>query len=197
MTRSGSTGGIDWPSSICRARMCITQSRVTKPASRMRSSWPLTIGGSRGTRKRIGCATTRRISSASAAAAFPSPHRSARRRAARILARFGYQIDRLGEASETAGPRGPLAWSEPIPLPFLWIHWRTDTTISDPELARLVNSFLLSPNGRGRHTATRDRHRAGPRGGNRRSLDRGASHKIPRWSVRPEHRLPIIDRRIR
>ena len=82
-------------------------------------------------------------------------------RAARIIARYGYTIDRLGEVPETAGPRGPLPWSDPIPLPFLWIHGRSDATISvmganiypedieaiiyrDPDLARQVNSFLLS-----------------------------------------------------
>ena len=28
------------------------------------------------------------------------------------------------------GPRGPLPWARPIPLPFLWIHGRRDATIS-------------------------------------------------------------------
>ena len=28
------------------------------------------------------------------------------------------------------GPRGPLPWAKPIPLPFLWIHGRRDATIS-------------------------------------------------------------------
>jgi phenylacetate-CoA ligase len=82
-------------------------------------------------------------------------------RAARVLARYGYQIDRLNELDEVAGPRGPLPWSHPIRLPFLWIHGRSDATISvmganiypedietiiyrDPDLARQVNSFLLS-----------------------------------------------------
>jgi phenylacetate-CoA ligase len=54
-----------------------------------------------------------------------------------------------------------MPWAEPIPLPFLWIHGRSDATVSvmganiypedietilygDPELARGVNSFLLS-----------------------------------------------------
>jgi phenylacetate-CoA ligase len=82
-------------------------------------------------------------------------------RASRVLARFGYQIERLNELEAVAGPRGPLPWSQPIPLPFLWIHGRSDATISvmganiypedietiiyrDPQLARQLNSFLLS-----------------------------------------------------
>ncbi|HUG48752.1 MAG TPA: hypothetical protein VMP67_10120 [Candidatus Limnocylindria bacterium] len=82
-------------------------------------------------------------------------------RASRVLARFGYRIERLNELADVAGPRGPLPWSQPIPLPFLWIHGRSDATISvmganiypedietiiyrDPELARQVNSFPLS-----------------------------------------------------
>jgi phenylacetate-CoA ligase len=46
------------------------------------------------------------------------------------LRRLGYEIERLGEAPETRGPRGPLPWSDPIPLPFLWIYGRTDATVS-------------------------------------------------------------------
>jgi phenylacetate-CoA ligase len=78
----------------------------------------------------------------------------------RALASFGYDLDRLGEASEVSGPRGPLPWARPIPLPFLWIHGRSDATISvmgsniypedieavlyrDPDLARRIHSFLL------------------------------------------------------
>lgn len=77
------------------------------------------------------------------------------------LRRFGYDIRQLGSAPEVAGPRGPLPWAAPIPLPFLWIYGRRDATISvmganiypediesiiyrDPELARLLHSFLLS-----------------------------------------------------
>ena len=48
----------------------------------------------------------------------------------RILAGFGYDLDRLGAAPEVAGPRGALPWARPIPLPFLWIHGRRDATIS-------------------------------------------------------------------
>ena len=47
-----------------------------------------------------------------------------------ILAGFGFDLDRLNEAPETHGPRGPLPWATPIPLPFLWIHGRRDATIS-------------------------------------------------------------------
>jgi phenylacetate-CoA ligase len=79
----------------------------------------------------------------------------------RRLARFGFDIDRLGEVPDVAGPDGPLPWTEPIPLPFLWIHGRRDATISvmganiypediesiiyrDPAIARQVHSFLLT-----------------------------------------------------
>ena len=79
----------------------------------------------------------------------------------RILARHGFDLDRLGERPEVAGPRGPLPWAEPIPLPFLWVHGRRDATISvmganiypedveavlyrDPEVATRLHSFLLS-----------------------------------------------------
>jgi phenylacetate-CoA ligase len=79
----------------------------------------------------------------------------------RVLAEFGYDLDRLGEASEVAGPRGPLPWARPIPLPFLWIHGRRDATISvmganiypediesvlyrDPEVEPRLRSFMLS-----------------------------------------------------
>ena len=82
-------------------------------------------------------------------------------RAARVLRRFGYDLNALGQNPEVFGPRGPLPWSDPIPLPFLWINGRSDATVSvmganiypediesiiyrDPELARQVNSFMLS-----------------------------------------------------
>ena len=78
-----------------------------------------------------------------------------------LLAGFGYDIDTLGLAPETAGPRGQLPWVKPIPLPFLWIHGRRDATISvmgsniypedvesvvyrDMELVPRLHSFLLS-----------------------------------------------------
>jgi phenylacetate-CoA ligase len=81
--------------------------------------------------------------------------------AAKILARFGFDIATLGSAPETAGPRGPLPWVTPIPLPFVWIHGRRDATISvmganiypedietivyrDLDLVPRLHSFLLS-----------------------------------------------------
>jgi phenylacetate-CoA ligase len=79
----------------------------------------------------------------------------------RVLADFGYDLDRLAEAPEVHGPRGPLPWSRPIPLPFLWIHGRKDATISvmgsniypedietvlyrDPLVSGRMHSFMLS-----------------------------------------------------
>ena len=47
-----------------------------------------------------------------------------------ILRDFGFDLDNLGAAPEAAGPRGPLPWADPIPLPFLWINGRRDATIS-------------------------------------------------------------------
>jgi phenylacetate-CoA ligase len=83
------------------------------------------------------------------------------RRVREILAGFGFELDRLGAVPETAGPRGPLQWAKPIPLPFLWIHGRRDATISvmganiypedvetvvyrDAVIEPLLHSFLLS-----------------------------------------------------
>src|SRR4051812_29450513 len=77
------------------------------------------------------------------------------------LARFGFDIEALGLAEEQAGPRGPMPWSRPIPLPFLWVNGRRDATISvmganiypedietlvyrDTELVPRLHSFLLS-----------------------------------------------------
>jgi phenylacetate-CoA ligase len=51
-------------------------------------------------------------------------------RVAEVLARYGYDLRQLGQAPETAGPRGPLPWAEPIPLPFLWVNGRRDATVS-------------------------------------------------------------------
>jgi phenylacetate-CoA ligase len=79
----------------------------------------------------------------------------------RVLKSFGFDLDRLNEAPEVHGPRGPLPWARPIPLPFLWIHGRRDATISvmgsniypedietvlyrDPEVGRRMHSFMLS-----------------------------------------------------
>jgi len=78
-----------------------------------------------------------------------------------ILERHGFDIARLHAAPETAGPRGPLPWTRPIPLPFVWIHGRRDATISvmganiypedvesivyrDPDLVPRLHSFLLA-----------------------------------------------------
>ena len=90
-----------------------------------------------------------------------------------VLAEFGYDIDRLNELEEVAGPRGPLPWSTPIPLPFLWIHGRSDATISVmganiyPEdietiiyrrsAARAASELVpvVAANRRGRHAAAR------------------------------------------
>ena len=79
----------------------------------------------------------------------------------RVLAEHGFDLDRLNEAPEVHGPRGPLPWATPIPLPFLWIHGRRDATISvmgsniypedieavlyrDPIVAPRMHSFQLS-----------------------------------------------------
>jgi Coenzyme F390 synthetase len=82
-------------------------------------------------------------------------------RVKRVLADFGYDLDRLGEAPEVRGPRGPLPWARPIPLPFLWINGRKDATISvmgsniypedietilyrEPDVSGRMESFMLS-----------------------------------------------------
>jgi phenylacetate-coenzyme A ligase PaaK-like adenylate-forming protein len=79
----------------------------------------------------------------------------------RVLKGFGFDLDALNEAAEVHGPRGPLPWARPIPLPFLWIHGRRDATISvmganiypedleavlyrDADVARRMHSFMLS-----------------------------------------------------
>ncbi|MEO8207827.1 MAG: phenylacetate--CoA ligase family protein [Chloroflexota bacterium] len=79
---------------------------------------------------------------------------------ARYLGTQGLDIDTLGDLAEVAGPRGPLPWSDPIPLPFVFINGRRDATISimganiypedleaivfgTPDLTRRLNSFML------------------------------------------------------
>ena len=79
----------------------------------------------------------------------------------RTLAEHGIDIRELGSLPEVAGPRGPLPWSRPIPLPFVYIYGRRDATISvmganiypedietivygNPALARRLSSFLLT-----------------------------------------------------
>ena len=78
-----------------------------------------------------------------------------------VLSRAGFDIESLGAVEEAAGPRGPLPWSQPIPLPFLWVNGRRDATISvmganiypedietlvyrDTSLIPRLHSFLLS-----------------------------------------------------
>src|SRR4051812_6217622 len=78
-----------------------------------------------------------------------------------VLRDAGFDLDNLGAAPEVAGPRGPLPWARPIPLPFLWIHGRRDATISvmgsniypedvesilyrDPAVGGRMHSFMLS-----------------------------------------------------
>jgi phenylacetate-CoA ligase len=78
-----------------------------------------------------------------------------------VLKGFGFDLDTLNLATEVHGPRGPLPWARPIPLPFLWIHGRRDATISvmganiypedvetvlyrDTDVARRMHSFMLS-----------------------------------------------------
>ena len=78
-----------------------------------------------------------------------------------MLGGYGFDIERLGASTEAAGPQGPLPWSRPIPLPFLWVNGRRDATISvmganiypedietlvyqDAALVPRLHSFLLS-----------------------------------------------------
>ena len=80
--------------------------------------------------------------------------------ARRILSNAGIDIRRLGAEPEAAGPHGPLLWSDPLPLPFVYVYGRRDATISvmganiypedletiiygDADLARSLQSFLL------------------------------------------------------
>ena len=82
-------------------------------------------------------------------------------RVAEVLARFGYDLRTLGQAAETAGPRGALPWAEPLPLPFVWVNGRRDATVSvmganiypedvetalyrDPEVVPRLSAFRLS-----------------------------------------------------
>jgi phenylacetate-CoA ligase len=78
-----------------------------------------------------------------------------------LLRGFGLDLATLGREPDAAGPRGPLPWTRPVHLPFLWIYGRRDQTISvmganiypedveaviyrDPHLAAHVHSFCLS-----------------------------------------------------
>jgi phenylacetate-CoA ligase len=77
------------------------------------------------------------------------------------LARHGFDLDTLGSAPEVAGPRGPLPWVKPIPLPFAFVNGRRDATVSvmganiypedvetavyrDRDIVERLHSFLLS-----------------------------------------------------
>ncbi len=79
----------------------------------------------------------------------------------RLLAEHGYDLARLGQHPSVQGPHGPLPWTEPVPLPFVWIFGRRDATISvmganiypedveatiyrEPEVAAAVHSFQLA-----------------------------------------------------
>jgi phenylacetate-CoA ligase len=83
------------------------------------------------------------------------------RRLQGLLADRGYDLDLLGLHPEVHGPRGPLPWVSPVPLPFIWIFGRSDATISvmganiypedveatiyrEPEVAAVVRSFQLA-----------------------------------------------------
>ncbi len=78
-----------------------------------------------------------------------------------VLRGFGFDLDHLDRSPEVHGPRGPLPWARPIPLPFLWIHGRRDATVSvmgsniypedvesilygDAIIAPRLHSFMLS-----------------------------------------------------
>jgi phenylacetate-CoA ligase len=78
-----------------------------------------------------------------------------------VLERHGFDLRRLHLAREVEGPRGPLPWATPVPLPFLWIHGRRDATVSvmgsniypedietvvyrDEHIAPRLHSFQLS-----------------------------------------------------
>ncbi len=78
-----------------------------------------------------------------------------------VLAPHGLDLTALHRSPVVAGPRGPLPWATPVPLPFLWIHGRRDATVSvmgsniypedvetvvygDPLVAPRLHSFQLS-----------------------------------------------------
>jgi phenylacetate-CoA ligase len=78
-----------------------------------------------------------------------------------ILRGFGLDLRTLNREPDSYGPRGPLPWTRPVQLPFLFIYGRRDDTISvmganiypedvealiyrDAELARQIHSFCLT-----------------------------------------------------
>ena len=83
------------------------------------------------------------------------------RRISRVLHDHGYDLRRLDRHPSVVGPRGPLPWVDPVPLPFVWIFGRRDATISvmganiypedveaviyrRPDVAAAVRSFQLA-----------------------------------------------------
>ncbi len=78
-----------------------------------------------------------------------------------VLAPHGLDLTTLHGVDDVAGPRGPLPWATPVPLPFLWVHGRRDATVSvmgsniypedvetvlygDPLVAPRLHSFQLA-----------------------------------------------------
>ncbi len=129
-----------------------------------------------------------------------------------ILARHGFDLDHLGALPEVAGPRGPLPWADPIPLPFVWVNGRRDATISvmganiypedveavlyrDPEVAPRLHSFLLS---------VVDDEAGTPRPGDlprahgpprrRRGVAAGPGRVLRRRAREAQHGLPVLGR---
>ncbi len=47
-----------------------------------------------------------------------------------ILREVGLNLAHLNREPDAAGPRGPLPWTRPVHLPFLWVYGRSDATIS-------------------------------------------------------------------
>jgi phenylacetate-CoA ligase len=78
-----------------------------------------------------------------------------------VLKRSGRNLQTLYRDPDRFGPRGPLPWAIPLKLPFLWVHGRSDHTISvmganlypedveavlygDTEVGSLMHSFCMS-----------------------------------------------------
>ena len=134
--------------------------------------------------------------------------------ARRVLSEAGIDIARLGALPEVAGPRGPLPWSSPIPLPFVYVYGRRDATISvmganiypedietivygDPGLSRAAPVVPADHRDRrDRHASAGDRAGAGGERDGRRRLGVGALGHVPRRPPRPQRRLPRGARRV-